>query len=248
MATPNDLVRQMLAIAKLEAETCNHPKERCGAIIKNGDNLALVECRNVADNPYETFKISAQEWGFLNVDHEVTAIWHTHPNGSAAPTQADLVSIEEHQVPWHIVSWPQAGHSYTEPTGYEAPYLGRVFVHGIMDCYALVRDWYKRELGIELSQEERVNNWWDKGENLYVNGYEKNGLVSVPTKVRDLQRGDILLMQYVSRVPNHAGIYIGDGKLLHHVDRRLSEITTYGGYWMKHTTHYLRHKTQLCVS
>lgn len=235
----------MVAIAKAEAVDNLRPKERCGAVVKDGEGVRLVECKNIHSDPYQYFKIGAEEWAFLDVDFEILAVWHTHPNASAAPSQSDRVMMEATGLPWHIVSWPEGGHSYIEPTGYEAPYLGRVFVHGIMDCYSLCRDWYKRELGIDLPNDEREDGWWDNGKNIYLDGFEKNGFVSIPTDVRNLKRGDGLLIQYVSKVPNHAAIYLGDGKILHHVDRRLSEIAPYGGYWMKHTTHYLRHQTQL---
>lgn len=240
----SDLIRQMMEIARAEADS-PRPRERCGVIVKDGTKGRLIECANVADNPHERFKISAQEWGYLHTDHEVLSVWHTHPNGDAAPSQADLVEVENTELPWHIVSWPQGGHSYTEPSGYRAPYEGRVFVHGILDCYALVRDWYKRELQIDLPNDDRPDNWWQKGQNIYLDGFEKNGFVSLGHDFKVLRRGDGILMQVASKVPNHAAVYLGDGKILHHVHDHLSNITTYGGFWLKNTTHYVRHKSQL---
>jgi cell wall-associated NlpC family hydrolase len=52
-------------------------------------------------------------------------------------------------------------------------------------------------------------------------------------------------MKVASSVPNHAAIYIGGDIILHHVYGRLSNRQIYGGYWRKHTTHHLRHKS-LC--
>jgi len=242
--TTSTLVRQMLEIARAEADS-PRPKERCGVIVKGGSTPRLIECQNVADDPYHQFKISAEEWAYLDVDHDVLSVWHTHPNGDASPSQADRIMIEATGLPWHIVSWPQAGHSYTEPTGYQAPYEGRVFVHGVLDCYALVRDWYKREMGIDLPNDDRPDNWWNKGQNIYLDGFAKNGFVALPYDTSQLRRGDGILMQVASRVPNHAAVYLGDGKILHHVHDHLSNITTYGGFWLKNTTHYLRHQSQI---
>jgi cell wall-associated NlpC family hydrolase len=242
MSSKFDFVRKIIEIAASEAATRpNAPQERCGVIVKDGDGQRLIECANTATNPCETFRISAEDWAFLNVDHEVLALWHTHPNADAAPTQADLKYIELTGVPWHIVSWPQGGHSYTEPTGYEAPYTGRPFVHGVLDCYALCRDWYRREMNIDLPDDEREELWWDKGQNLYLDGFEKNGFVSIGKDIRKLQRGDGILMQIGATVPNHAAVYLGDGKILQHNFGRLSGITTFGGQWLKHSTHFLRH-------
>jgi cell wall-associated NlpC family hydrolase len=240
-----DFVRQMIEIAAAEAACNTQPKERCGVIVQDGDTQRLIECKNVHPNPQENFSISAEEWGYLNVDYEVLSVWHTHPNSTAAPTGSDLVMMEKTGLPWHIVSWPQGGHSYTEPTGYEAPYIGRTFVHGIQDCYALCRDWYKREFELDLPDYEREDLWWTNGKSLYLDQFEENGFVSVPTKLKTLKRGDAILMQILSPVPNHAAIYLGDGKILHHTYKRLSGIFPYGGQWQKNTTHYLRHKSQL---
>lgn len=242
--TKFDFVPKLIEIAAAEAACNTPPRERCGVIVKDGDGQRLIECANVAPNPCETFKISAEEWGVLNVDYEVTAIWHTHPNASAAPSAADLRMIEATQLPWHVVSWPAGGHSYTEPTGYVTPYEGRPFVHGVLDCYALCRDWYKRELNIDLPDDEREDDWWNKGQSIYLDGFEKNGFVSIGKDVKKLQRGDGILMQIRSPVPNHAAVYLGDGKILQHNYGRLSAITTYGGYWLKHSTHFLRHRSQ----
>jgi len=42
-------------------------------------------------------------------------------------------------------------------------------------------------------------------------------------------------------VPNHAGIYLGDGLMLHHMYGRLSRKDTYGGYWREMTRGVARH-------
>jgi cell wall-associated NlpC family hydrolase len=44
--------------------------------------------------------------------------------------------------------------------------------------------------------------------------------------------------------PNHIAVYIGNEMILHHGHGRLSRRDIYGGFWQKHTTHHLRHKTK----
>jgi cell wall-associated NlpC family hydrolase len=46
-------------------------------------------------------------------------------------------------------------------------------------------------------------------------------------------------------VPNHAGIYLGDGLMLHHLYGRLSSRDLYGGWYLESTRAVLRyqHKT-----
>ena len=122
------------------------------------------------------------------------------------------------------------------------PYVGREFVHGVVDCYTLVRDWYAREYSIELRDYHRRDQWWDHGENLYVENFEKEGFYKI--SVGDVQRGDLILMNLVSPVPNHAAIYMGDQQVLHHVQGRLSSRDVYGGYYGKSTACALRHESR----
>lgn len=155
-------------------------------------------------------------------------------------------------MPWVIVSvlkgdeGPYVGDvSQIHPEGYEAPLVGRMFHHGVLDCYTLVRDWYKRELAVELPDFDRSDEWWNDGtSSLYLDNFEKAGCVR--TDGSELQRGDILLIQIRSKnnTPNHAAVYIGDGKILHHPYGRLSRIDVYGGMWLQYTRLVVRRGIQ----
>jgi len=46
--------------------------------------------------------------------------------------------------------------------------VGREWSHGVLDCYALVRDWFRAERGVELPNFVRFDDWWKRGENLYL--------------------------------------------------------------------------------
>ena len=119
--------------------------------------------------------------------------------------------------------------------GWRAPLLGRMFFHRVLDCYTLVRDYYQRERGIELLDFEREDDWWHKGQDLYMQGFERAGFAPL-ARGEALQPGDVILMQVRSPVANHAGVYLGHTGLqeqpglhpvphamLHHLYGRLSE-------------------------
>lgn len=106
------------------------------------------------------------------------------------------------------------------------PIIGRPFVHGVWDCYGLIRDWYRQERGIELPNFERADGWWEQGENLYIDNYAAAGFVAHDA---ELQPGDVILMQYQASVVNHAGVYIGDGMMLHHLYGQSARVVPYGG-------------------
>lgn len=136
-----------------------------------------------------------------------------------------------------------------EPSGYEAPLVGREWAHGSLDCYGILRDWYKRELGITLPNFERHDNWWNDGHSsLYLDHFAEAGCVPVP-EGEPMRRGDILLFQIRSSngVPNHAAVYLGDGRILHHQFGRLSTIDVYGGQMPTMHRLTLRHHSQMAV-
>jgi cell wall-associated NlpC family hydrolase len=139
---------------------------------------------------------------------------------------------------------PNSGQQhYFEPSGYVAPLIGRPFCFGSLDCYGLVRDWYKSERSVMLPNFERRDRFWLRGENLFLDNFERAGFVSVA--LTDAKEGDVILQQIASPIPNHCGVLLGDGTLLHHSQGRLSSRDVYGGYWRKVTTHCLRYRGPL---
>jgi len=218
------------------------PKEACGFVLSTTKGKErYFEAKNIAPNPKDTFVIDPIDYAKAEDSGTIVAICHSHPNLPATPSEADKVACETTQKPWYILSWPKNELYSWEPEGYEAPLVGRQFSYGILDCCTLVRDFYKKELNINFQCFQGEDEWWDKGENRYLDNYAEQGFV----KVKEIQKYDVFLIKLVSPVPNHAAIYLGDNKILHHVHGRLSNREPYGGYWRKHTTHILRHKS-LC--
>lgn len=225
------------------------PKESCGLVVVVGRKERYVPCRNIADNPMDNFAISGEDFYQAEELGTITTVVHSHPNASALPKEHDKLSCERSGLPWVILAvhsdpaFPEAppkvvsNHAFA-PTGYEAPLVSREFIFGTQDCYTLVQDFYKRELGIELPSIERKDKFWERGEELYLDNFKKFGFYEIP---EPSQRGDLILMTIKSDVTNHAGIWLGDGdKMLHHPYEHLSERTVYGGYWADNTRMFIR--------
>jgi len=222
-----------------------YPKEACGFIIVNSRGREqYYKAKNIAESAEEHFIIDPISYADAEDLGEIIGICHSHPDETCIPSETDRVSCEATNKPWHILSWPLNKLYSWEPEGYEAPLIGRSFSHGVLDCYTLVKDYYKRELNIELQNYFHQNDWWEKGENLYVDNFKDQGFIEINDK-NDIQKYDAFLIKLLSSVSNHAAIYIGGDTILHHVYGRLSNRQTYSGYWRKHTTHHLRHKS-LC--
>lgn len=221
-----------------------YPREACGVIVVRRGRERYLACQNLAATPDEHFVLSPRDLAEAEDQGEVTAIVHSHPNVPARPSEADRVGCERSELPWVIVSVmpgessPEVADTQViEPNGYEAPLVGRSWAHGVLDCWALCRDWYARERGAQLPDPTRTDGWWDDGvSDLYGDSaMEAAGFRKVDLK--EIAVGDLILMQIRAKnlVPNHAAIYIGDGQILHHLDGRLSSRDVYGGYWQEVT-------------
>ena len=225
-----------------------YPRECCGLVVATEEGELYVTCRNAAENASEHFRLPGEDYAAAEDLGEVLALVHSHPNAAATPSDADRVMCEASGLTWHIVSVGQVVGSEPEchdlhtirPCGYLAPLVGRQFAHGVLDCYSLVEDFYAWNLGIRLGRYDREDRWWEKGQDLYsIERLKAEGFEPV---TGDLQRGDMILMEIRSPVPNHAGIYLGDGQMLHHMDGRLSERVPYGGMWAERTRYVVRHR------
>ena len=228
------------------------PREACGLLVRNAaGELRLHPAGNLAEQPEHQFAIDPHAWLAASAVGEVVAVWHSHPHASAHPSMADRAQCEASGLPWVILGWPSGTLVQIEPCGWQAPYVGREFHWGAMDCYTLIQDWYRRELQIDLPDFERRDGFWHptpdcpRGQEIYLDHLAEAGFVTVTDELR---RHDMIVMQIMARCGNHAGIYLGPqdhGALLHHLYGRLSTRDAYGGYWLRHTRAVCRHRSLL---
>jgi proteasome lid subunit RPN8/RPN11 len=222
-----------------------YPNECCGLVVASGNRHRLVKARNLATSPQTTFDLDPDAWLEVSDGEDVVGIYHSHPNHVAEPSMADLAGCELSGLPWHIVSYPNEDYRLVEPSGFQTPYLGRPYVHGLLDCYAVVRDWFAREWNLTLTNYRRPDYWWEvDGQNLYMDNFGSEGFVRVSDEASH-ERGDVFLIQMHSKVANHAMVCLGDGTVLHHVMGRLSSVDVFGGYWQKHCVAHLRHNSKM---
>jgi len=224
----------------------SYPNEACGLVVAINNRQHVVICKNVAEDPRSTFRIDPIEYLQSAKVGEVVGVWHTHVDVPPNPSEADVAGCNSSQLPWYILSvWNESdGLNCTpittlQPQDAEVAYVGRTYLYGVHDCYTLVRDFYQREYDIVLGEYPRVERFWEKGLNFFAEGYSEQGFKLLIDQ--EPQRGDLFIMQVGSDIPNHISIYVGDDKILHHCQGRLSKHDLYGGMWAKHTSHHLRH-------
>ena len=230
------------AAAEQHAEK-EYPRESCGLVVIVKGKERYWPCENIATEEMN-FVMAPSDYAAADDAGAITAVVHSHPNISPKASMADRAAMEASGLPWHIVGWPVGTWASYTPEGWEPPLIGREWCYGVLDCYALARDWYKQEWGLELSDYERHGEWWHKGMNTFVENFANEDFVEMPQD-SEPQYGDALLMQIVSPVSNHVAIYIGDDLILQHLERRLSSRDLWSGYYRKNTTHILRHRSRL---
>ena len=151
--------------------------------------------------------------------------------------------------PTVFVEWPSGRHRLHLPPSWDtaAPYEGRPYVLGQYDCYTIVRDWMARERGHEMvmltdTPERLVNQWLTDGvfvTNPELHRWER---VIVP------QAGDGILFSLSRRDEdspnraNHCGVYLGDGRFLHHFPNRASCIQDFDARWRSWVVSFMRIK------
>lgn len=221
-------------------------RESCGLLLEpwESEGLEFWPCRNVFPGGQDRFQIDPADWVAAEERGQVLGIVHSHPNASANPSMADRVGCERSGVPWVVVGLPSGVMKEVLPTGWQAPYTGREFSHGVLDCYSLIQDWYFREpdLAIELPDFEREDDWWKRGDDLYMKHMAEAGFYLVQG---EMQRHDVVLMRIRSQQANHGAIYQGNGVLLHHLVGRLSCTDVWGGFWERNTVGVARHWTRI---
>jgi proteasome lid subunit RPN8/RPN11 len=220
------------------------PREACGLLVDVGLGVEYQPCENLATGQ-DQFVMKPEDWQRAEDRGEILAVVHSHPNMPPIPSQADRAGCAVSKLPWLIVSYPLLQEAWMSPEeDYRAEYLERQFAYGVLDCYTLFQDYYRRELGIETPPRSNYADeplWWVKGKDLYnLAEWEKFGFVVVEAP----QEHDVsLILLGRSSVPNHVAIHLRAGAILHHVQGHLSTKEVYGGYWQKHTRWTLRHRS-----
>ena len=216
------------------------PKESCGLLLNIKGKERYFPCRNLSMTNHQCFIIDPEDYVKADNLGHIVAVVHSHPITPPCPSQADKVSCEDSNLPWYIVNPKTEQWGYCEPCGYKAPILGRQWVWGITDCWALVRDWYKEELGITLRDWKRPSTPEEFLKNpMFEKCAEATGF-RVLNSNEKLQNGDLLFMSILGIGLNHVAIFI-DGDVLHHLTDRLSCREPYSEWLLKCTGKRLRY-------
>lgn len=224
----------------------DYPRESVGCIT---ETWGYQELENISDDPENGFQIRPAAMA-VAISGKLLAVIHSHPDGQLFPSKTDMESQIACDVPFGIVV--ATANDCSDPVFFgdgvpRPPLLGRGFVHGITDCYSLIRDYYFEEFRIVLPDYPRDWLWWDQGCDLYTDLYAKAGFRKLMAG-EEPKPGDVFLAQVHSPVCNHAGIYVGNSQILHHVspngravDCSVLSRQEPAGRWFPYIRHWLRY-------
>ncbi|MGE0408972.1 MAG: Mov34/MPN/PAD-1 family protein [Amphiplicatus sp.] len=228
----------------------SYPEEAGAFLVARGLRFKLHLCRNASPKPTESIVTTPEDWEAAESIGEIVGFVHSHPHGSAAPSKHDIEACRASGEAWFICGFPagiDGPPEWSRVAGAisELPYIGRRFVHGVTDCGSMVRDYYWRELGRDIPDFYRADRWWDRGEDLYVEHFAEAGFEVVAKYpgvdvLRLARLHDVLLMNVGSARVNHAAIWRGANKILHHPYGRLSLETMLDTYHIDRTVYLLR--------
>ncbi|WP_438334892.1 C40 family peptidase [Edwardsiella tarda] len=209
------------------------PAESCGFVIRTPMGERYLPCQNRSLEPRRYFRMIPQDYLQACARGELVALVHSHPHGDPYLSAADRRLQIASALPWWLVCEGRIARYRPVPL-----LLGRPFVHGHADCYALLRDAYHLA-GIALPAMHYDADWHQQGADLYLQELPRNGFSRIPLAAA--QAGDVLLCCFGCSVANHAAIYCDDGQLLHHLPNQLSKREGYSERWQRQTHSLWRH-------
>lgn len=197
----------------------NYPNESCGFILEDD---TIIFCANISETPEKSFKINPVD--YIKFAGKLKYIFHSHCIDARAsrhldprtPSVADMKGQQVSGVPWLIFA--TEGWVVSEPIKLprtpSKDYMERPFIWFINDCYTLVQDYYKFELGIELkayilhdyTQIRKTDKVFDE----FIADYGFQEFHSID----GLQNGDLFIIDNSGFTENHLAIY-HEGYLLH---------------------------------
>lgn len=215
-------------------------EEACGFIVNNEQ---VIVCKNIHDCPETNFAIAAEDYVMAEDCGEITAVFHSHTHGKDRFSPHDVEACKATNIPWVMYNRETNNFLYADPR-MSAPIVGRQWVYGIHDCYALVRDYYHQSFGIDLDDFKRGDEeeWQNPEWKMFDDNFASQGFTE-KDKSAVLKHGNILMFKLLSSSVTHVGVVDEAGcGFYHHMGQRYSEHVEYNGFWAKMTTKVLCHK------
>lgn len=213
------------------------PKEAVLILTEDGEVIPL---ENTHPNPTEQFRVSAYD---VSVKYKTVALIHSHPIDLLnpkeefagfyvdyrMPSKSDMQTQQALDIPFGIVSCD--GQGVSEVLWFpddESSLTGQHYIPNVYDCYRIVRAYYWQQYGLKIGDHPRSFKWWQEDPSMFLNTFKDYGWYEIP--LNEIEPGDLLLMRLIKNYESHAAIYLGSGKIIHHMSDELSREDQYSKY------------------
>lgn len=225
------------------------PNECCGLIINNDNNIKALRCKNISDYPTEHFIINPKDYLRAESIGKIIAYYHSHSNNNPDFSKADIIVSENSKIP--AILFTNNELKTYNPKNIKTPYEGRPFQPYFFDCFSLVKDYYSRELNINLTElkcqeREEISKWpnvsYNNSSNFTLkNHFLSNNFIEIKGKYK---KHDILLCRPLGiKCASHCIIYLGNNMVLHQLLNSISKKELLLEYWKNRIVNIMRHNT-----
>lgn len=207
---------------EIKTHALMHPSEEvCGVLYEIPDGIAVMHLPNISSEKQHSFLISPYD--YLQIEksgRKIIAVYHSHVNNNCFSEEFDIKASKSHNLPYILYCIRTNSFKICYPAdkieSRYHKYLGRKFSLGTNDCFTLIKDFYDKELGINILHTSYNNLWYHENPNRIQEEGIKQGFQFLSPETKK-QLHDILLFQDKSYLyPRHFGIYLGNNKFLHH--------------------------------
>lgn len=208
-----------------------------------------IPLTNIHPEPLDHFLVDSNEF----YKHKFKGLVHSHTRHPSKPSEtyttyydirtpsmADMQLQQSLDMPMGIIGYD--GENMTEVLWFpdiDSSIMDKPFIYGVYDCFRVAKAWYWQNKKIKLIDHPREFDW-RQVHDLFNSKYKEAGFESID-KSLPLIEGDLVLFKINSEYENHVGVYVGDGKILHHFSNRAPAIENYAK-WRSKITKHLRYR------
>ncbi len=210
-------------------------EEICGLLISKNSKISFYKCKNISYHKKDYSILNPLD--YVNASNQGEIIAHVHSQEGRNPSFTDYLNAAGHKIYSIIYSTKYDKFSVINPA--LKNYLNLDYKINSSDCFELVRNYYKNELNIKISNYNRYDKWEFDKPNLILDNFEKEGFYKVGLK--DIQINDVMIFR-IGGFLSHLAVYMDDNLILHHPENDKSVICELSLALSKRIELVIRHK------
>lgn len=210
-----------------------------GVLIEREGTINFFPCQNLSYHKENHYILSYLD--YIKAEKYGKIIAQVHSQENDFPSIVDNLSAHSFNLYSIIYCWKNDKFFIIKPE--LKGYLNKDFEIGKNDCFTLVQEYYKQELGIIINNYKREENWYLEKPTIIYDNFSKEGFVIVFPE--DCKLHDILLFGKNRNELYHMGIFQENNLFLHHSRDSKSCIEDLNHLWKNKLILTLRHKSLL---